>query len=87
VGHGPPQAAPGRGVAVSSFPGHPTETTDSPKWFVDALTVQETGVKYIWDHFTARTGWLNIASKVVELARKRELYSCVYRDAIRTVGK
>jgi hypothetical protein len=44
-------------------------------------------VKYIWDHFTARTGWLNIASKVVELARKRELYSCVYRDAIRTVGK
>jgi hypothetical protein len=51
------------------FWGIPTETTDSPKWFVDALSLLETGAKYnIWQNLTtAHTGQLNIASMPPEV--------------------
>ena len=45
------------------FFGIPSETTDSPKWFLDALTTIETGADYIWHQLTTtHTGQLNVAS-------------------------
>jgi len=50
------------------FLGVPAESTHSPQWFVDALTLLETGAKYVWQHLTtARTGQLNIASMPPEV--------------------
>jgi hypothetical protein len=50
------------------FFGIPSETTGNPEWFVDAITVAETGANYIWHHLTtARTGQLSIASMPPEV--------------------
>lgn len=45
------------------FFGVPRETTDNPKWFVEAFTLLDTGANYIWHNITtARTGQLHIDS-------------------------
>jgi len=50
------------------FLGVPSETADSPKWFVDALALAETGANYIWRNATtARTGQLDISSMPPEV--------------------
>jgi hypothetical protein len=44
------------------FLGHPAESTDSSRWFVEALTLLETGANSVWRHLTtARTGQLRIS--------------------------
>jgi hypothetical protein len=45
------------------FCGIPSETTDSSKWFLEALTTIETGAAYIWHQLTTtHTGQLNVSS-------------------------
>jgi hypothetical protein len=50
------------------FLGAPQETTDSPQWFVETLTLLEAGAEYVWHHLTtARTGQLRISSMPPEV--------------------
>jgi hypothetical protein len=45
------------------FFGIPSQTTDSPKWFLHALTTIETGADYIWHQLrTTYTGQFKVAS-------------------------
>ena len=45
------------------FFGIPNETTDSPEWFLEALTTIETGADYIWHNLTTtHTGQMKISS-------------------------
>ncbi len=69
------------------FLGIPPETTDSPKWFVAALTLLETGAGYIWHHLTTgRTGQLNIASMPPEVREAWEAFRVgqLDQDSVRT---
>jgi hypothetical protein len=69
------------------FLGAPAESTDSPQWFVDALTLLETGATYVWQHLTtARTGQLNIASMPPEVRDAWEEFrqGRLTEDSVRT---
>lgn len=69
------------------FLGVPPETTDSPEWFVDGLTILETGSAYIWQRLTtARTGQLDIASMPPEVRDAWEGFRSdeLSEDAVRT---
>ena len=57
------------------FCGIPSESTDSPEWFVSALTLLETGATYIWQHLTtAHNGQLNIDSMPPEVRETWEAF-------------
>jgi hypothetical protein len=69
------------------FMGSPSETTDRPQWFVETLTLLETGADYIWKHLiTARTGQLSIASMPPEVRDAWEGFRTgqLSEDAVRT---
>jgi hypothetical protein len=69
------------------FLGIPSETIDSPDWFVSALTLLETGVTYIWHHLTtARTGQLSIGSMPREVRDAWEAFRSgqIDEDSVRT---
>lgn len=69
------------------FLGIPQETTDSLQWFVEALTLLETGAIYIWHHLTtARIGQLNIDSMAPEVRDTWEAFQSdqIDEDSVRT---
>ena len=69
------------------FLGIPNETTDRPEWFVETLTLLETGVNYIWHCLrTARTGQLDIDSMPPEVRQAWEDFRSgqIDEDSVRT---